>query len=137
MMYYPGMCVIEIERVIALEKRFGERLLRRIFTEGELSYCLPRAARYQHLASRLAAKIAVRRALRQAGMAMPPYRCIEVKRDEWGKPSIALAYSPRRAGETAAPFSILLSLSHGRRYAVSSGILVCEGNMGVFQRPRD
>lgn len=115
MNYYPGICIIEIERVALLESRHGNRFLRRCFTSEELRYCTGRSARHSRLASRLAAKIAVRRALLLADVKPPPLAGLEVKRDEWGKPSIH--------ADRPIPCSLLLSLSHSRDYAVASAII--------------
>jgi holo-[acyl-carrier protein] synthase len=116
MTYYPAINIIEIERVRKATERFGESLLKRLFTEGERAYCEGKAARHQHLACRLAAKTAVRKAFREAGLRAPPWQALEVKRDEWGKPSISCTGVPRSC-------SILLSLSHSHRYAVASVII--------------
>lgn len=113
---YPALCLVEIERVREASRRFGDRFTGRLFTENELSYCLPRAARLQHLACRLAAKVAVRKAMRAAGLTPPAWKEIEVQRDEWGKPSIDVARPDNR-------FSIIISLSHSRLHAVASVIL--------------
>ncbi len=115
MTYYPAICIIDIERVKRAVENFGERFLRRIFTPEELAYCEGKAARYQHLACRLTAKIAARQALREAGLQPPPWRLLEVKNDDWGKPSISC--------DNSQPSSIMLSLSHTHDYAISSVIL--------------
>lgn len=119
MAYYSSIYVVDIGRVKKLADRFGKRFLDCIFTEAELRYCIPRAARHQHLASRLAAKVAARKALRDAGLVAPPYRELEVQRDEWGKPSIRIAPSKN----PGAPFSVLLSLSHSRDLAVAAAVV--------------
>ncbi|MDD5556511.1 MAG: 4'-phosphopantetheinyl transferase superfamily protein [bacterium] len=112
-----GLCILEIERVARLLDRRGDRFLARVFTGGELAYCMPRAARAAHLASRLAAKIAARAAFRQAGLRPPPLAAIEVVRDAWGKPSVRVL-----AGPPAPP--LLVSLSHSREVAAAGAILL-------------
>jgi holo-[acyl-carrier protein] synthase len=115
--------MIEIDRIVAAEKRFGDRFLRRLVTPLESSYCGQGAARHQRLACRIAAKIAVRSALRLAGLAPVPWLDLEVRRDEWGKPSIDVKESWRTRLTQPAPSSILLSLSHSRDLAVASAIV--------------
>ena len=110
---YQGLCLVEIERVKAAEKRFAGRFLSRVFTPGELGYCGTGAARPQRLAARFAAKAAVRSALRQAGLSPLPFRLIEVERDPWGMPHLKSL-----KGITPAA-RILLSLSHTRTLAVA------------------
>lgn len=114
--------MVEVERIVAAEKRFGDRFLRRLVTPVELSYCGGGAARHQRLACRIAAKIAVRSALRLAGLGAIPWLALEVKRDEWGKPSINVEES-RGTRTKQPPTSILLSLSHSRDLAVASAIV--------------
>ncbi|MEJ2745019.1 MAG: holo-ACP synthase [bacterium] len=123
MEYYPGLCMVEIDRIAAAEKRFGDRFLRRLVTPLELSYCGRGAARHQRLACRIAAKIAVRGALRLAGLVPIPWLDLEVKRDEWGKPSIEVKESCRARLTQPSPSSILLSLSHSRDLAVASAVI--------------
>lgn len=119
MAYYPAICIMEIERVTRAVARRGERFLKRIFVREELDYCLPRAARDQHLACRLAAKLAVRSAMRAAGLRPASFGEIEIGRDGWGKPLAAVGGS----AETKAKFTIMLSLSHSRRLAAASAVL--------------
>lgn len=126
MTYYPGICMIEIERVRTAEERFGSRFLKRLFTPAELSYCGAGAARHQRLACRIAAKFAVRSALRQAGLDPLPWLALEVRRDEWGKPSINLNPMRERCANRPAPCSLHLSLSHSRDLAVASAIIARE-----------
>lgn len=115
--------MVEIDRIVAAEKRFGDRFLCRLVTPLELGYCGRGAARHQRLACRIAAKIAVRKALRLAGLNAVPWLALEVKRDEWGKPSIDVEESWRARTKQPAPRSILLSLSHSRDLAVASAMV--------------
>jgi holo-[acyl-carrier protein] synthase len=126
MTYYPAISIIEIERIRSAEKRFGVRFLGRLVTQAELSYCGIGASRHQRLACRIAAKIAVRSALRQAGLIPLAWLALEVERDEWGKPSINLPRVRERFTKRLAPCSLHLSLSHSRDLAVASAIVVRE-----------
>lgn len=116
-----GLCVVEIERVAAAEKRFGGRFLRRAYTRAELAYCGAGAARAQRLAARFAAKAALRAAMRQAGLRPLPYRLIEVERDKWGMPRLAPS-APLPRGSAA-----LLSLSHTRTLAAGYAVIAPAG----------
>jgi holo-[acyl-carrier protein] synthase len=118
---YQGICLVEIERVKAAAERFGGRFLKRVFAPGELHYCGESATRHQRLAARFAAKAAVRAALRQAGLPAPPYRALEVERDEWGTPHVA-------PGSGLSPgLKVLLSLSHTRTLAAACAVIVKNG----------
>src|SRR5512139_1899125 len=58
-----GFDATDIPRVAAVYKRFGERFLRRIFTEGEIAYCMRRRDPLPSLAGRFAVKEAAMKAL--------------------------------------------------------------------------
>ena len=55
-----GVDIVDIERIGQSVDRFGDRFLRRVFTEQELAYC---NKRLDSLAARWAAKEAVAKAL--------------------------------------------------------------------------
>ncbi|MCO5247079.1 MAG: holo-ACP synthase, partial [Anaerolineae bacterium] len=59
-MYSIGVDIVEVERIAQAVERWGERFLRRVYTEGEISYC---GQRMSSLAARWAAKEAVSKAL--------------------------------------------------------------------------
>ena len=58
-----GIDVVKVERLVAAFERFGERMERRLFTEGELAYCRSFHDPLPHLAARFAAKEAASKAL--------------------------------------------------------------------------
>ena len=58
-----GIDVVKVERLVAALERFGERMERRLFTEGELAYCRTFHDPLPHLAARFAAKEAASKAL--------------------------------------------------------------------------
>ncbi|MCL6621555.1 MAG: holo-ACP synthase [Syntrophobacterales bacterium] len=90
MIYGIGVDLIRVERLARAVERFGERFLRRVFTEQEIAYCQGRHRQgvYQ-LAQRFAAKEAFSKALgvglRQGGIR---WREVEVLPDRMGKPEI-------------------------------------------------
>ncbi len=51
-----GVDIAEVPRIRETIERFGERFLRRIFTEGEIRYCERKARRFESYAARFAAK---------------------------------------------------------------------------------
>ena len=58
-----GVDATDIPRIASAFERYGERFLRRLFTEGEIAYCTRRRNPVPHLARRFAAKEAVMKAL--------------------------------------------------------------------------
>ncbi|HON08751.1 MAG TPA: holo-ACP synthase, partial [Verrucomicrobiota bacterium] len=57
-----GIDIIEVERVAASYKRFGDRFLKRILKESEIEYCLSHKNPAQFIAARFAAKEAISKA---------------------------------------------------------------------------
>ena len=58
-----GVDVVKVERLAESLERFGERMERRLFTEGELEYCRRHKSPLPHLAARFAAKEAAFKAI--------------------------------------------------------------------------
>jgi holo-[acyl-carrier protein] synthase len=113
-----GIDIIEIERIAHTLARFGERFLRRVYTEAEIAYCRGKPAR---LAARFAAKEAVAKAL-GVGIFWHEgvyWRDVEVIRDRRGKPGIRLYHSALERARQEGLTHWALSLSHSREYAVA------------------
>lgn len=118
-----GVDIIEITRIGQTFQRWGDRFLRRIYTEGEIRYCRGRAPQ---LASRFAAKEAMMKAL-GTGIRGVGWKDIEVVRSRGGPPSISLQGRGARIAESQGVYDIALSLSHSREYAVAS-VVINKGN---------
>ncbi len=63
MIYGVGIDIVSIPRFSAAIKRRGPRFYKRLFTEGELEYCLKRRFPERHLAARFAAKVSLFKAM--------------------------------------------------------------------------
>ncbi|HBN09936.1 MAG TPA: holo-[acyl-carrier-protein] synthase [Cyanobacteria bacterium UBA8530] len=106
-----GISLIDAERFRALRLRFGERLLKRFFSGQELEYCFSHRFPDPHLAGRMAAKIAFRKALGE----IISFSNLEVRRGEQGRPEIRLISGrPAQKDET-----FFLSISHSGRLAIA------------------
>ena len=112
-----GVDIVEIERVAALVRRYGDRFGRRVFAADEW-------ARYRDqpssLAARFAAKEAVIKALGSPHMALHEIR---VTRQEGQRPTLELSGRARLRAQTLGVRTIALSLSHAREYAVAVVVL--------------
>ena len=115
-MLVTGVDIIEIERVKRVYAQYGERFLRRIYTDGEAAYCRGRAPQ---LASRFAAKEAVMKLL-GTGVRGVRWRDIEVVRGRGQAPSIRLRGTATARAEKIGLTDIAVSLSHSREFAVAS-----------------
>ena len=57
-----GIDLTEIPRIVSTIDRYGTRFLQRIFTEGEIAYCMRRKEAAIHFAGRFASKEAAMKA---------------------------------------------------------------------------
>lgn len=120
-----GIDLVQVSRIAESLEKFGERFLRRIFTEGEIAYaCAEPAQTARRLAARFAAKEATIKALRLAEHAVN-LRDIEVRRLTSGACEIDLHGGVERLATSAGAGALVVSLSHEGDYAtavvISSG----------------
>src|SRR3954464_15674905 len=83
-----GVDATDIPRIAAAVDRYGERFLRRVFTEGEIAYAQRRRNPAPHLAGRFAAKEAAMKALGTGHSRGVLWRDIEVVRSPGGPPQL-------------------------------------------------
>ena len=124
--YGIGIDLVEVSTAQRLLDRWGERVLRRVLTDGERDYVLrfPRPA--QHLAARLAAKEAVYKALQALpGARGIGWRDIEVERNADGRPTIRLHGDALELTRAAGVSRVSLSLSHTENTA--GAVALAEG----------
>ena len=121
-MLSTGVDIIEISRVGDVLSRYGDRFLRRVFTEAESAYC---RGRPPNLAGRFAAKEAAMKAL-GTGTRGVAWRDIEVVRASSGAPSIQLHGRAEARAQRLGVQELSLSISHSRDYAVAFVVARCE-----------
>jgi len=129
-----GVDIVEIERIGRTLARFGERFLRRVYTEGEIAYCRGKPSR---LAARFAAKEAVAKAL-GVGIFWREgvyWRDVEVTRDHRGKPGIRLSGGALERAQQERLTHWALSLSHSREYAVAMVVATKEATAVLAGQP--
>lgn len=114
-----GIDLVDIRRVAESVATFGDRFLRRIFTDAEVAYANEAPAlSVARLAARFAAKEATVKALDLAERGVG-WREIEVVRGASGAPALALHGHARRASEEAGSPALSLSISHEGDYATA------------------
>ncbi len=121
-----GIDIVETARIRSSIDRFGDRFLRRVFTQAERDYCSAMAHPARHYAARFAAKEAVSKAFGTGIGHQAGWRDIEVTRKETGQPGIAPPRPRRRDGGTAGGLQTLISLSHSDHYSVANAILIAK-----------
>src|SRR5690348_877245 len=118
-----GIDIAEVPRIAESIARFGDRFLRRVFTEGEIRYCHAKANRVERFAARFAAKEAAMKALGTGWNHGVRWRDVEVTRQPGGRPTMSFH---GRAGEFAAKLGVrnaALSISHTEEQAIAQVIL--------------
>jgi holo-[acyl-carrier protein] synthase len=118
-----GIDITEVPRIAQSIERFGERFLRRIYTEGEIRYCESKANRVERYAARFAAKEAAMKALGTGWNHGVRWRDCEVVRMPGGRPTMSFH---GKAAEFAAKLgakNIALSLTHTKEQAMAQVIL--------------
>ena len=114
-----GVDLVEVPRFERSSRRWGKRLLARIFTAEELAYADRHKARAQHLAVRFAAKEAVVKALGAPKGLGLEWRDLEIIRAPSGQPSVRFHGTMKRWQK----FQVHLSLTHTAQYAMASAVV--------------
>ena len=114
-MFVTGVDIIEIPRIKRVAEKYGTRFYRRVYTDGETTYCRGRAPQ---LASRFAAKEAVMKAL-GTGIRGVRWRDIEVVRQRGRAPTIQLHGTALARAKRLGIEHLAISLSHSEEYAVA------------------
>ncbi len=119
-----GTDLIEVARIEASIRRFGDRFLQRVFTEAEVAYCLrKRASAAESFAARFAAKEAGAKALGTGISRGVSWREIEVQRQPGEAPTL---HWSGRAADRAAAMGVRrasVSLTHSRSAAMAVVVL--------------
>jgi holo-[acyl-carrier protein] synthase len=118
-----GLDATEIDRIEEAIKRYGDRFIRRVFTEGEIAYCRRKRDFASSFAARFAAKEAAMKALGTGQSQGVFWTGIEVVR-RGGPPTLKFH------GGAAARFTkiggtkSLLTLTHSKELAIAHVMLL-------------
>ena len=118
-----GVDVVEVERVAAAIERFGERFLKRVFTEAERRYCDSKKNRMERYAARFAAKEAAFKALGTGWNRGVAWREVEVGHAPGGRPTLSFTGVAAKHAQRLGAARASLSLSHTKAQAVAQVIL--------------
>jgi len=120
---YVGIDIIEVKRI---ERLFlaNEGFIKKIYTEKEVEYCMPKKNKYQHFAARFASKEAVFKALGTGWIGKMKWTDIETLNDEMGRPYLNLYGCVKEFADKKNINNMSVSLSHCRDYAIAQVLLV-------------
>ena len=118
-----GIDIIEVQRIEAAYKKFGNRFVQRFLRPSELAYCLTHKVPGPFLAARFAGKEAISKAFgtgigRQLG-----WQDMEIRRKASGEPYVVLHGKGRTLLRRRGGRIVHLSLSHTAQHAAASAIL--------------
>ena len=118
-----GLDATEIARIEQAVRRYGDRFIRRIFTDHERAYCMKRRHPAPHLAARFAAKEAAMKALGTGHAKGVTWRDIEVLRSG-GPPQLQFHGAAARRAEALGCRTTLLTLTHSEALALAQVLLL-------------
>jgi holo-[acyl-carrier protein] synthase len=118
------MDATEIDRIESTIARYGDRFVRRIFTDGEIAYATKRRNPAPQFAGRFAAKEAAMKALGTGHSQGVLWRDIEVVRAPGGPPQLRFhGGAARRLAQLNAKGS-LLTITHSQTLAIAQVMLL-------------
>ena len=117
-----GIDIVEVDRVKNALDVWGERFLKRVFTQRELDYVKRKKFSQESLAARFACKESVLKAFGDTKRGIR-LKSIEVLNDSKGKPEIVLHGEAKEFGDRNNLDKIIVSMSHTNKYAISNAIL--------------
>ncbi len=120
-----GLDATDIPRIRRTIERFGERFLHRIFTVGELAYCVRKRDPSESLAARFAAKEAAMKALGTGHTQNVLWRDIEVVRGA-GAPQLRFHGGAGRRFRAVGASSSLLTITHSESLAIAQVMLISD-----------
>ncbi|HEY4660117.1 MAG TPA: holo-[acyl-carrier-protein] synthase [Terriglobales bacterium] len=118
-----GIDIAEVPRIAESINRFGERFIRRVFTEGEIRYCDTKANRFERYAARFAAKEAAMKALGTGWNNGVRWQDVEVVREPGRRPTIKFHGKAVEVATRLKAKNISLSITHTAEQAMASVIL--------------
>jgi holo-[acyl-carrier protein] synthase len=118
-----GVDIVDVARIQALLDRYGERFLRRVYTEVETAYAMGGGNRAERLAGRFAVKEAMMKALGTGKSQGILWRDVETLRARSGKPEVRLHGQAVRWAKLRGGGAVHVSITHDGGKAVAFVIL--------------
>jgi len=119
-----GIDLIQNDRIADSLSRFGDRFLRRIYTDGETAYCQACVRPEIHFAARFAAKEAAFKALGTGWSGGVRWKDVEIRRLESGQPKLLLHGMALERASALGATRFHVSLTHD--HTVSAAIVILE-----------
>ena len=118
-----GLDATEIDRIAQMIERYGDRFVRRVFTDGEIAYCQGKRDAASSFAARFAAKEAAMKALGTGYSRGVYWQGIEVVR-RGGPPQLRFHGGAATRFAAMGATSALLTLTHAQNLALAHVMLI-------------
>ena len=118
-----GFDATDIPDVDRVFKRFGDRFLRRIFTDAEIAYCMRHRDPVPSLAARFAAKEAAMKALGTGRSRGVLWKDVEVVRGG-GPPQLRFHGGAARRAAAMGVTQSLMTITHAKALAMAQVMLL-------------
>ena len=118
-----GIDLAEVGRIRDAIGRYGERFIRRIYTDAEIAYVERKANRFERYAGRFAAKEAGMKAIGTGWKRGVTWQDFEVSNLPSGRPTLRLHGVAAQLAEKMGVKSISLSITHTAEMGMAQVIL--------------
>lgn len=118
-----GVDLAEVGRIREAIVRYGDRFVRRIYTQSEIAYVERKANRFERYAGRFAAKEAGMKAIGTGWKRGVRWQDFEVSNLPSGRPTLRLHGEAARIAEKLGVKAISLSITHTAELGMAQVIL--------------
>jgi len=118
-----GVDLAEVGRIREAIERYGDRFIRRIYTEAEIAYVERKANKFERYAGRFAAKEAGMKAIGTGWKRGVRWQDFEVSNLPSGRPTLRLHGEAERIAGKMGVTSISLSITHTAELGMAHVIL--------------
>jgi holo-[acyl-carrier protein] synthase len=115
-----GLDIVEVSRISRLAEEWGDKFMRRLFTEAEIAFCEQLKNKHQSYAARFSAKEALLKAIGTGLSHGARWKDMEVVDDGRSSPRFSLSGV---VGELVGKREVSLSISHTEEYAAAVVVL--------------
>jgi len=118
-----GIDLVDCARIESSIERFGDRFLKRVFTEGEIGYSQSMKFPARHFAARFAAKEALSKAFGTGIGKSIGWRDLDVQKKESGEPFVVLSGGAEQMANQRGVRRVWISLSHTEQIGMATIVL--------------
>jgi holo-[acyl-carrier protein] synthase len=118
-----GIDLVDCARIESSIERFGDRFLKRVFTEGEIAYSRSMKFPARHFAARFAAKEALSKAFGTGIGSSMSWRDLDVQKKESGEPFVVLSGGAEKMARERGVKKVWISLSHTETIGMATVVL--------------